>query len=108
MKSKLPYLVSLIISIIFTLLTHFKVIPHSFRQPTYSSYKTIYDFMYIVFFGWGLLSLGVFFEKRSSFKKVSLICPKCEYSEEVLKCVQKNSECIKCGSKMVDLKGFYD
>ena len=39
---------------------------------------------------------------------MSLICPHCEQTEEVLKKQSHNQKCKKCDTEMVPLEGFSD
>ncbi len=109
MKKSLPYFIIFLISLIFTALKHYEIIPHSVRQPKYYSYNSIFDFSLAVFVCWSIISLVLYFSKREKLKKVDAICPSCE----LISCVQVseigNIICSKCkNSKLVPLSGFYN
>lgn len=108
MKKYLPYTIALILAFVFTLLTHLKLIPHSVRQPTYYSYKTTADFLYMMFFGWVIVSFGIYLTRKADAKKTQVICPKCEHSEEIFKSEIKEKKCPKCEGLMLPLKGFFE
>ncbi len=112
MKNRKKYIIQFTLSLsgtlIFTLAKHLKIIPHSVRVPTFYSYSS-YDDFFISFIGlWIVLGIFIVLINRVDSKKVSVICPSCEHSEEILKKESETKQCPSCNIKMLPLDGFYD
>ncbi len=98
-----------IIALIYVYLQHMQILPQRIRTgPFYYSFKNDSEFITALIYTTIFLYLVPVGIKVGKNRKTSIICPKCEQSEEVLKQNAEARICPICNIKMVPLEGFYD